>query len=88
MKLHVKIYMEFFDYGETDFMPCEICGQKLNDIHHIERRGMGGTRKPDVIGNLMGLCRVCHTDFGDVVAHKEKLKEVHLKFMKYNGKKQ
>ena len=30
------------------------------DIHHLESRGMGGSKNKDYIENLMGLCRDCH----------------------------
>ena len=56
MQPHVKIYMNHFGYGEQDFIPCEICGLRANDVHHIEGRGKG----KDVITNLMGLCRKHH----------------------------
>ena len=41
MKKHIKLYMDFFEYAEQDFIPCEMCGDKAVDVHHIERRGMG-----------------------------------------------
>ena len=60
MKKHNKLYLDFFDYGEQDFVMCEMCEQdRAVDIHHLERRGMGSTDK-DFIENLMGLCRFCH----------------------------
>ena len=60
MKKHTKIYMEYFDYGLEDFIPCEVCGSKAVDIHHIEARGMGGSKSADTIENLMAVCRSCH----------------------------
>tara|TARA_R100000152_G_C6772265_1_gene199077 strand:+ start:1310 stop:1657 length:348 start_codon:yes stop_codon:yes gene_type:complete len=61
LKKHVKIYIEFFDYVEGDFMPCEMmCGDRATDVHHIQRRGMGGSKTKDYIENLAGLCRDCH----------------------------
>ena len=57
MKKHTKIYMDYFGYGEQDFIPCELCGGKAVDIHHIHGRGKGMDR----IENLMALCRKCHT---------------------------
>ena len=86
MKTHTKIYLKYFDYGQEDFMPCEICSCLAVDVHHIESRGMGGTSKKDEIENLMGLCRTHHLRYGDVVKYKEYLKEIHLKFMEDNGK--
>ena len=53
--------MNFFDYGEQDFVMCEMCQQdRAVDIHHLESRGMGGSKNKDYIENLMGLCRDCH----------------------------
>ncbi|MFW5889295.1 MAG: HNH endonuclease [Nanoarchaeota archaeon] len=77
MKKHTKIYLKYFGYGEQDFIPCEICGNKAVDIHHIERRGMGGSKLKDVISNLMGLCRKCHDKYGDKKQFKDWLKKIH-----------
>lgn len=57
--------MDYFSYGEQDFIPCEICGSKAVDIHHIFGRGRG----MDEIWNLMALCRNCH-----IKAHSEGIK--------------
>ena len=77
MKNHTKIYLKYFGYDPSDFIPCEMCGLKAQDIHHIEARGMGGSKHADTIENLMALCRQCHIDFGDKKQHKEMLKVVH-----------
>ena len=49
--------MKYFDYGLTDFVPCEACGSHAVDVHHINGRNI-----PDAnnIKNLMALCRTCH----------------------------
>ena len=61
MRKHTKLYMDFFDYGEQDFVMCEMCMQdRAVDIHHIQGRGMGGSKEKDYIENLVGLCRECH----------------------------
>lgn len=61
MKKYTKLYMQFFDYGEQDFVMCEMCEQdRAVDIHHLESRGMGGSKERDYIENLMGMCRECH----------------------------
>jgi 5-methylcytosine-specific restriction endonuclease McrA len=65
----------------ADFVPCEVCGAKAIDIHHIEARGMGGTKKGDEIENLMALCRSCHVAYGDIKSQIEFLKNIHLKRM-------
>ena len=69
-------------YDETDWIPCEVCGAKAVDIHHIEARGMGGTKQKDSIENLMALCRKHHLEYGDIKDKKDYLKEIHLQFMK------
>ena len=84
MKPHTKIYLDHFHlYGE-EFIPCEVCGAKAVDIHHIDSRGMGGSKKADNIENLMAVCRSCHDEYGDkkqfrdmlVEAHEARLKQV------------
>lgn len=57
--------MSYFGYDESDFIPCEVCSAKGVDIHHVHARGMGGSKKRDVIENLMALCRRCHELYGD-----------------------
>jgi 5-methylcytosine-specific restriction endonuclease McrA len=79
MRKHTQIYLQGMGYKKTDFIPCEVCGSQAVDIHHIEARGMGGTKKADVIENLMGLCRKCHIEYGDKKQYKEFLKDIHAK---------
>jgi 5-methylcytosine-specific restriction endonuclease McrA len=76
MKKHTKIYLKHFGFDVSDFVPCETCGGKAIDIHHIDARGMGGSDK-DNIENLMALCRECHIRYGDIKEKKEWLKELH-----------
>lgn len=73
--------MSFFGYDVSDFICCEVCGAQAQDIHHIECRGMGGTKQADTIQNLMAVCRDCHIAFGDKKEHKEYLKDVHDYFL-------
>ena len=77
MKKHTKIYMKHFNYVLDDFIPCEICGSRAVDIHHIEPRGMGGSSERDTPENLMALCRECHSYFGDKKQFKRMLKTMH-----------
>lgn len=77
MQKHTKIYITFFGYDESDFIPCEICDKKAVDIHHIDARGMGGSQFKDRIENLMALCREHHEEYGDKKQFKEKLRELH-----------
>lgn len=81
MKKHTKIYLKYFSYIADDFIPCECCGSRAVDIHHIEARGMGGTDK-DRIENLMAVCRKCHLDYGDKKQYMEWLKKVHSEKIK------
>lgn len=76
--------MDYFGYGIEDFIPCEACGAKSNDIHHIQNRGEG----LDVIENLMALCRKHH-----ILAHHSKnyvsksdFQYIHNSFMAGNRK--
>ena len=78
MKAYTKIYMEFFGYSEADFIPCEVCGQRAVDIHHIDNKGMGGSKTKDHIENLMALCRGCHDAAHNEKISKESLKNIHL----------
>ena len=81
MKNHTKVYMDYFGYGEDDFISCEVCERRAVDVHHINCRGMGGSKEKDVIENLMGLCRECHLEYGDIESLTETLHELHLKRM-------
>ena len=60
MKKHTKIYMDYFGYDISDFIPCEVCGAKCQDVHHVDIKGMGGSHLQDRIDNLIGLCRLDH----------------------------
>lgn len=73
--------MDYFNYGIDDFIPCEVCGKKAVDIHHIDCKGMGGSKK-DYIDNLMAVCRKCHIDYGDKSQHIEFLKDIHKKILR------
>jgi 5-methylcytosine-specific restriction endonuclease McrA len=79
MQKHTQIYLQGMGYKKTDFIPCEVCGSQAVDIHHIEARGMGGSKKADTIENLMGCCRQCHIKYGDKKQYKEFLKDIHAK---------
>ena len=81
MKKHVMIYLNHFGYDITDHIPCEVCGMTAVDIHHIECRGMGGSKEKDVIQNLQALCRACHIKYGDKKQYKGFLKEKHREEM-------
>ena len=77
MKKHTMTYFNHFGYDISDFIPCEVCGKTAVDIHHIEARGIGGSKEADNIENLMALCREDHLKYGDKKQHKEWLKDKH-----------
>ena len=83
MKKHTKIYFKYFDISECDFIPCTCCGYKAVDIHHIDPKGMGGSKTKDYIENLIALCRDCH-----IKAHANEISKDQLRLMqldKMNG---
>ena len=57
MQNHTKVYYNFFELIESDFVSCSNCGKIAQDIHHIQRRNK---TKNDFIENLVALCRECH----------------------------
>ena len=77
MKNHTKVYFKAFGYDTNSWIACEVCGATAVDIHHIESRGMGGSKTADTIENLMALCRECHVEFGDKKHYKELLVATH-----------
>jgi hypothetical protein len=88
MKIHTKIYMQYFNIGIQDVIYDELefveNGRliRANDIHHIEPKGMGGSAGKEHIENYIALNRENHAS-----AHAgliENLKEIHLNFMKNN----
>lgn len=78
MKPHTKIYLDSNGFDTTDFIPCEVCGGKAVDIHHIIARGMGGSKNSNTPENLMALCRACHIEYGDKEQHMEFLIHKHI----------
>ena len=77
MKKYTLTYFNYFGYDISDFIPCEVCGKTAVDIHHIEARGIGGSKEADNIENLMALCREDHLKYGDKKQYKEWLKDIH-----------
>lgn len=84
MKKHTKIYFDYFGYGIDSVILCEVCGAKAVDLHHIFRRGMGGSKEADNIENIMALCREHHIEYGDKKQYMEYLKNKHKE--KLDGK--
>lgn len=85
MRPWTKIYMDAMGYDVSDCILCEICSRPSNDLHHIQRRGIGGSKTKDTIENLMALCRPHHIQFGDKKQHMDYLKEIHALRMKERG---
>lgn len=81
MKKHTKIYFTYFNHKIPEDVLCEVCIRPAKDIHHIEARGLGGSKSKDTIDNLMALCRGCHIEYGDKKQYMDFLKEVHTKLI-------
>ena len=79
--------MQFFGYDIASDAICEICETPCGPPHHINARGMGGSKQRDNIENLIGLCHRCHIDAEAHENSKEYLRQVHYKFMRENGVK-
>jgi 5-methylcytosine-specific restriction endonuclease McrA len=78
MVAYKKNYLKHFGYGEQDMVPCEVCGKRAGDIHHIHYKSLGGS---DSVGNLMALCRRCHDMAHDRSIAESYLQAVHDRFM-------
>lgn len=87
MRKHTKIYFDHFGYDESDFISCEVCGAKAVDLHHINCRGMGGSKKKDFIENIQALCRSCHLKFGDKKQYIDFLQNIHNSVLEKYGQK-
>lgn len=79
MKKHTAIYLTAMGYDESDWICCEVfgCEAQAVDIHHIIRRGAGGSKTKDYIENLMGCCRHHHEKYGDKTGYINFLKACH-----------
>ena len=84
MKAYTKTYLRYFGYSEADFVPCEVCGAKAVDIHHLTPRSL---RKDLInkIDNLMALCRGCHDRAGKDWQFNENLRLIHRKRLLKSG---
>lgn len=74
--------MKHFGFGEQSFIPCEICGVRAVDIHHIVYRSRGGKNN---IENLIALCRECHNKVHSESISKIYLKTIHNNFLRLTG---
>ena len=78
MKNHVRVYLKFWGYAVSSLsqekIPCDYC-QKLNtEVHHISKRGSGGSKKKDTPENLVALCRNCHILCESFISYNDKVK--------------
>lgn len=88
MKKHTKIYLGavYPNWSTEDYFPCELCVQgQVVDVHHIDARGMGGSKEKDFIENLMGSCRECHTQCESGLIAKDYQILKHRRFLIVNG---
>lgn len=79
MQPHIKNYLESISLSIADFIPCEVCGAKSVDVHHIIPRSKFGKKRKDeqdAPANLIALCRGCHNQAHDNVLTKEFLKSI------------
>ncbi len=59
MKPYTKIYFKYFGFDESSFVPCEVCGAKAVDIHHIRPKSLAKSLENNIT-NLIALCRFHH----------------------------
>ena len=78
MKKYIKTYYDYFHLDICDTPPCEMCGHPAVNIHHIDNKGMGGSKKKDFIGNLAAVCMECHNKAHRHPEFNEELKKKHL----------
>jgi 5-methylcytosine-specific restriction endonuclease McrA len=78
LKAYTKKYLTYFGYDTSDFVPCECCGAKAVDIHHLTPRSRSKAAI-NKIDNLMALCRSCHDKAGQNKEFNENLRNIHLK---------
>ena len=84
MKKHTKVYFESRNKHPEDIILCEVCGAVACDLHHIECKGMGGSKLKDTLENIIAVCRKCHSEYGDKKQHKEFLFEIVRKILERN----
>lgn len=100
MKKHIKLYFAYFALGEQDLVVDEyewvVNGimVRASDIHHIDPRGMGGSKSKDYIENLIALSRENHDRAEDKTLLPSTIQSVHNEFLVnnpykkfYNGRK-
>ena len=78
MKAYTKTYFRYFGFDESDFVPCEICGSKATEIHHLEPKSIAKA-KVNLIDNLIAVCRTCHDLCGGLRSFNDQAKLIHRK---------
>ena len=80
MKPYKKLYLDFFGYDCGDYIPSEVSGLPGTDYHHLQHKGMGGSKSKDFIENISCLTRKehdrCHND-------KDYNHEVQIRHLEY-----
>ena len=84
MVRYKQIYLDAFGLDTTDFIACEVSGQRAIDFHHIIGRGKKGE---DRVENLMALTRVNHIKYGDKKKYMVFLFNTHRNYLSDNGVK-
>jgi len=85
MLKHTSVYTKHFNIGQEEHHYCEICGLKATGgIHHLSRRGMGGSKDKDYIENLMALCKEHHQACEDHIPLNKLAKIIHENFIFLN----
>ena len=77
MKKHTRLYYKHFGYALDENIPCEVCGNIAVDLHHIDNKGMGGSKTKDYIHNIIALCRDCHDKAHNEQLSKDELYKIH-----------
>ena len=78
MKPYVKTYYKYFSYDVSDFIPCEVCGAKAVEVHHLEPKSIAKA-KENFIDNLIAVCRECHNQCHARRQFNEDAKLIHRK---------
>lgn len=87
MQKHTELLLNhiYHHWGPSDFFPCEVCGNRATETHHIFRRGKYGD-SANIVENLMMVCRTCHESYGDKTEYMMYLLGVHFSFLDQLGK--
>lgn len=60
MTNHLKEYAKCNGYDDPQDIICEVTGRPARDVHHLDGRGMGGSKLKDTCENLQALDRKIH----------------------------